>query len=181
MFKRQPIIATAFVCAIYVASLCVVAFEAHLLMVFAFNDASEIPSGILVLVALLVVPIAIGSGLIPVRVLRFFNISSRIAYVGNAIMSALLGIYALAYVFGVMDNMGAIINYVPKNGRDLSDGWTKGVPPFSKTLWYTFHSIPVLLRDGQVIEGCALLALIAGVIALMVFPRRGTTTGQPPA
>ncbi len=86
--------------------------------------------------------------------------SGRHFYSANAIISAMLAAHAFLFNFAVADNLGAILVHIPKNGRDMTNGWIYGAPPFVSTLAEAFRVFPRLIWDEWAFFAVAALAAL---------------------
>lgn len=86
-------------------------------------------------------PLLIATGMVPAYLFHALRVRAAWAYVTNTIVSAYLGSYAFVFNFSVGDGAGAIVQHIPKNGRDFSDGWVYAVPPFARMLGAAFSGL----------------------------------------
>jgi len=115
-------------------------------------------------------PFIIASGLISATTLRRYHVRTSPAYIANAIVSAILGAYAFIFNFGVADNLGAILEHVPKNGRDITNGMVERSPPFFQTVSSVFRDFPAFVGSEFVYFGMAvLLALALSIVCGCLF------------
>jgi hypothetical protein len=168
MFKRQLTTPVVTVGLIYLSCFILTAGVAQLQLVSAANGSVGFlfyGSAALLFVA----PVAIASGLLPALVLHSRRVRTWAVYLANAIVSAMLAAYAFSFNLGVADNLGAILRHIPKNGRDMTDGWIYGAPPFSPVLADAFRALPLIWQEWQFFAGVALAALVIGLVCGELF------------
>jgi hypothetical protein len=169
MLKRQPIIATAAVCFIYLAYVVVAGAIAHLQLASAATDSfNAVVRGILFVVGFVLwfaVPLIIVTGLLTAVVLYRYGVRGPAAYLGNAVISAALAAYVFLFNFAIAENLGAILEYVPKNGKDDSDGMISRAPQFLETMGSAFRGLYSLVHEEwRTFEGFAIAALVVAVL-----------------
>jgi hypothetical protein len=169
MRKRQPIIATAAVFAIYLAWILLAAVIAQLQLLSSANGSlNPLLRGVLLCIGMVLffgASIVSSTGLVSAFALRRYGIRGLLAYLGNAIASAVIAAYVFLFNFGVADNLGAILEQVPKNGRDDTDGMISLAPSFLSTLESAFRLMTALVgEEWQTFAGFSVAALIVSTI-----------------
>jgi hypothetical protein len=173
VFRGQVKTPTMLVGLIYLVFLFATAVVAQLQLISAVDyPPSRSAPGILFDISIaffFVVPLVIASGLVPAIVMHSCRVRSRAAYSANAIISAALAAYAFSFNYYVAENLGAILLHVPKNGRDMSDGWVYKSPPFTETIADVFREIPMIWQEWRFVGGVALIALAVSAICNGLF------------
>ena len=105
-------------------------------------------------------PLLIATGMVPAYLFHALRVRAAWAYVTNTVVSAYLGCYTFMFNFAVGDGAGAILQHIPRNGHDFSDGWGYAVPPFAPMLHSAFSGLIGFRRLSlQLFWGGLLIAL----------------------
>ena len=119
-----------------------------------------------------IVPLIIASGLVSALILHAYRFKNFVTFLGNAALSAILAAYAFLFNFGVADNLGVILEPLPKNAADVGKGWAYAVPSFVSTLARVFSDIPsVVATEWRSFAGCVFVALVFAIVCGSLFWR----------
>lgn len=144
---KRGVYAIAALAGVYAGFLFVLAVFAYLYLLSCLGPDAYTGAALIGLLGFLLVVL---SGIVPSMALRKTGFRRAAVYVLSGLWAGLFAAYGFFYMFGVMENAGAILRHVQDN---TEQGWHYVVPAFVDVLRDTFFTVPKYIADACSVFG----------------------------